>query len=111
MSWSKEPDQSFVVGVTPLLGYPEHANREPACKDRMCMPGPRVVLLRVSARLVRVVVTVGAMFGFTPIFPQGMALCPKECDKLTRPSLTIVLFCVKSLSSDEKRLQCIPLVW
>jgi hypothetical protein len=42
--------------------------------------------------------------GSTPIFPQGMALPPEKCNKLTRPSHARIIFHVESLSSEEKRM-------
>jgi hypothetical protein len=56
-----------------------------------------------KARLVGALVVRGVC-GCTPIFPKGMAVCPEECDKFTRPSLAIRLLYVKSSSSEENRL-------
>ena len=40
-----------------------------------------------------------------------MALRPEKCDKLARPSLARIISRVKSLISEETRLQYLKLAW
>jgi hypothetical protein len=89
------------------------SDREPTYEDRMRTPFPRVDVLSLSSASTRLfgVVVARGVCGYTPIFPQGLAVRPEKRDKLTRLSLARITFCVMSLSLEDKRLCYTPLMW
>jgi hypothetical protein len=67
-------------------------------------------LTGAGAGFIGAVVVARCVCGCTPVFPERVALRPEEFDELAGPLRAVVIFCVKSLRSEEGCLQFIPLI-
>jgi hypothetical protein len=68
----------------PVYGKHEWATCVCHGRDVLCC------LTSVGARLDETV-RGGGVCGYTPIFPEGVALCLEECNKLARPSFACIV--------------------
>jgi hypothetical protein len=67
------------VEDAPVYGKHEWATCACHGRDVLCC-------LTITGARLDETVRVGGVCGCTPIFPEGVALCPEECNKLARPS-------------------------